>query len=84
MTFYIVIMLIIGGAGTLLGPTVGAAIVIALKYAFKPVEEGLGIYGLVELIYALMLIAVMLWRPEGIAGGVNPLRYLLVKRKERR
>lgn len=83
MTFHIVIMLIIGGAGTLLGPAVGAAIVVVLKYVLKPVEEGLGIYGLVELIYALMLIGMMLWRPEGIAGGINPLKFL-IPRKERR
>ncbi|HID86339.1 MAG TPA: branched-chain amino acid ABC transporter permease, partial [Anaerolineae bacterium] len=84
MTFHIVIMLVIGGAGTLLGPTIGAAVVVALKYILKPVEEGLGVYGLVELIYVSMLIAVMLWRPQGIAGGVNPLRFLFARRGERR
>ena len=84
MTFHIVIMLIIGGAGTLLGPAVGAAIVVALKYALKPVEEGLGVYGLVEIVYALMLIGVMLWRPEGIVGGVNPLKFLFPKKGGRR
>jgi len=84
MTFLIVIMLIIGGAGTLLGPVVGTAIVVALKYVLKPVEEGLGVYGLVEIVYALMLIGVMLWRPEGIVGGVNPLRFLFPKKGGRR
>jgi len=39
---------------------------ITIKYILKPVEEGLGIYGLIELIYAALLIAIMLWRPGGI------------------
>jgi len=73
MTFYVVIMLIIGGAGTLLGPIVGAATITAIKYAFKPIEEGLKIYGLVEVLYAILLIVVMLWWPQGIAGGIKTL-----------
>ncbi len=32
------------------------------------VEEGLKIYGFVELIYATMLILVMMYKPEGIVG----------------
>ena len=61
-------MLIIGGMGTTSGPIVGAASLIALRYALKPVEEGLQIYGLIELIYATLLIVIMLWKPEGIMG----------------
>ncbi|NLY05927.1 branched-chain amino acid ABC transporter permease [Candidatus Sordicultor fermentans] len=68
LTFQIVTMLIIGGMGTTSGPIVGAASLIALRYALKPVEEGLQIYGLIELIYATLLIVIMLWKPEGIMG----------------
>jgi len=82
MTFYVVIMLIIGGSGTLLGPIIGATTITALKYALKPIEEGLKIYGLVEVIYAILLIVVMLWWPQGIAGGITFLKVLLLKRKK--
>ena len=68
MTFQIVIMLIIGGAGTMTGPIVGASLLVGLRYALKPLEEGLRVYGLIELIYASLLIVIMLWRPEGIVG----------------
>ena len=67
-TFQIMTMLIIGGMGTPSGPIVGATSLIALRYALKPVEKGLQIYGLIELIYATLLIAIMLWKPEGIMG----------------
>ncbi len=84
MTFLIVIMLIIGGVGTLLGPVIGAAVVVALKYILKPVEERLGVYGLVEIIYALLLIIVMLWRPGGLMGVLNFLRAFALRGEERR
>ncbi len=69
LTFLIVIMLIVGGAGTITGCIIGASLITIISYALKPIEEGLRLYGLVELIYAGMLIAIMIWRPTGITGG---------------
>jgi branched-chain amino acid transport system permease protein len=68
LTFQIVIMVVLGGQGTIAGPAVGAIVLTIIRYALKPVEEGLKIYGLVELIYATMLILVMMYKPEGIVG----------------
>jgi branched-chain amino acid transport system permease protein len=68
LTFQIVIMVVLGGQGTIAGPIVGAVLVTILRYVLKPLEEALGIYGLVELLYALLLIVTMLRKPEGIMG----------------
>ena len=68
LTFQIVIMVVLGGMGTIQGPIAGAATLIVLRYILKPVEEGLKVYGLVELIYATLLIVVMMYKPEGILG----------------
>lgn len=68
LTFQIVVMLILGGMGTTAGPIVGAVSLLALRYALKPLEEHFKIYGMIELIYAVLLIAVMLWKPEGLVG----------------
>lgn len=68
LTFQIVVMLIIGGMGTMSGPIVGVASLITLRYALKPVEEHFKVYGLIELVYAILLIVIMLWKPEGIMG----------------
>lgn len=68
MTFQIVVMLIVGGMGTMSGPIVGAVLLMVLRYALKPLEEHLKLYGFIELVYALLLIVVMLWKPEGIMG----------------
>jgi len=68
LTFQIVIMVVVGGQGTIFGPALGAVILIVLRYVLKPLEEGLGVYGLVELIYATLLIFIMMRRPEGLLG----------------
>jgi len=71
MTFFIVIMPIIGGSRNLFGPALGASLLITMRYLLKPAEEALGVYGLVELIYAALLVSVMIWRPGGILGREN-------------
>ena len=68
MNFQIVIMLIVGGMGTMSGPLVGTFSLMAFRYALKPVEEHLKVYGFIELVYAALLIIIMLWKPEGIMG----------------
>jgi branched-chain amino acid transport system permease protein len=68
LTFQIVVMLIVGGMGTMSGPIAGAVLLLTLRYVLKPLEEHLKLYGFIELVYALLLILVMLWKPEGIMG----------------
>lgn len=71
MTFFIVIMPIIGGSRNLYGPALGATLLVIIRYILKPVEETLGIYGLVEVIYATLLVMIMILRPEGILKEKN-------------
>jgi branched-chain amino acid transport system permease protein len=74
LTFQIVIMVVLGGQGTIAGPVAGAVIITVLRYVLKPLEEALQIYGLVELFYASLLIATMLRKPEGIMGTRRAVR----------
>jgi branched-chain amino acid transport system permease protein len=71
MTFFMVIMPIIGGSRNLFGPALGASLLVIMRYILKPVEEYFGIYGLVELIYAALLVVVMILKPEGILREKN-------------
>lgn len=64
-------MVIIGGTGTLLGPLVGAAIVMALPAAltylpFIPPSE-LGT--IQQIIYGGAMVLLMMFRPGGLVGG---------------
>ena len=61
-TFIILTMLIVGGMGTLIGPVIGAIFLVILPEVSRfPVEYR-------DLVYGLILIGVILLRPEGIAG----------------
>jgi len=68
LTFDIVTMLIVGGMASISGSVIGAASLTILKQALKPVEEGLRIYGIVQLVIAVILIITMIKRPDGLLG----------------
>ncbi len=60
--FNILSMVIIGGQGTLAGPIVGAVIVNFLTEFLRPISQ----YRLV--VYAILIIAMMWLRPQGLVG----------------
>jgi branched-chain amino acid transport system permease protein len=61
-TFVILTMLIVGGMGTLVGPIIGAVFLVI----FPEAARFLAAYR--EIVYGAILILVILFRPEGIAG----------------
>jgi branched-chain amino acid transport system permease protein len=61
-TFLILTMLIVGGMGSLVGPVIGAVALVILPEVFRGLAEYRGV------AYGLILIAVILFRPEGVAG----------------
>jgi branched-chain amino acid transport system permease protein len=61
-TFVILTMLIVGGMGSLLGPALGAVLLVILPEVFRFLAEYRGV------VYGVILIGVILLRPEGIAG----------------
>lgn len=65
--FNILSMVIIGGQGTLLGPMVGSVIVNFLTEFLRPISQ----YRLV--VYALLIIAMMWLRPQGLVGASNSI-----------
>jgi branched-chain amino acid transport system permease protein len=72
----IVFAVVLGGMYSLLGPTVGTALTIALQEYLR-VSFGLKLIGMAETIYGLLLILFIIFLPAGIYGSV---RDLLVRR----
>lgn len=74
LTFTTVAMLILGGMRSLVGAFVGVAVVTVVTEVMQRIQDGgLGpLHGLPagapQLVLALLLIAVLIVRPEGIAG----------------
>jgi len=62
-------MLFIGGAGNLHGPVLGAGILLFLPEGLRLVGiEGVKAGEIQQMIYGLLLIILMIFRPQGLAG----------------
>jgi branched-chain amino acid transport system permease protein len=61
----LLIMTVIGGMGTLIGPLVGAAIVVYLRETLNMLKD----YNM--LIYGLLLMVLMVFVPRGLIGTVT-------------
>jgi branched-chain amino acid transport system permease protein len=68
-----VLVAIIGGMGTALGPIIGAVLVEALHNGLRG-SLGSGHDGLYLVIYGALLIVVVLFLPRGLVGGFGWLR----------
>jgi branched-chain amino acid transport system permease protein len=76
MAFSIVVMVVIGGSGSITGSVLGATVVTLLTEVFRPMEEQLGLYGMSEVLMSLILLLILILRPKGIFGIDEP-RFLL-------
>jgi branched-chain amino acid transport system permease protein len=64
----VVVMLVLGGLGSLTGAVIGAIAMTILPEALRPVEARLETPGIRMVVYSLTLILLMLFRPQGIFG----------------
>lgn len=65
-----VIMVVLGGMGSMTGSIIAAVFVTALPEALRPLQEWTGV-DLRMVIYSLSLILVMILRPKGIMGELE-------------
>ncbi len=61
----IMVMVILGGVGTLLGPVVGAAALVGMEYVLGGITENW------QVFLGPILLAVVLWAPGGIMGLIG-------------
>ena len=62
-SFEVIIMIVIGGLGSIEGSILGAVLITAILEVFP----GFGPYRLV--IFSITLILIMIYRPQGIMGA---------------
>ena len=68
LAFTLVAITVVGGQGSVSGAVVAAVAVAAADELLRPVEEGLGLYGVTQALIAGALILVLLRRPKGLFG----------------
>ena len=74
----IIIIPMVGGMGTVLGPILGAGILIPLAEYTRTVFGGGG-RGVHLLLYGLIIVLIALYEPKGLIGIVRKMRKGLKK-----
>jgi branched-chain amino acid transport system permease protein len=91
-TFTVIIMVVLGGMGSVSGAVLGATIITLIPEYLRDVEDGFAIgplsvgdaFGLSQIIMAVGFILVMIFRPKGIFGDRElTLRFLERRRSTR-
>ncbi len=72
LAFNLVVMVVVGGSGSITGAIVAALGIGLLSEMVRPLEEGLELYGLSQVLVAVGLILVLRWRPGGLLGSREP------------
>lgn len=76
-TFSLLAMLVIGGMGSVTGAVAGAAIVSLVNNLLRDLERGFSLGplqigelpGLIQLVVALTILLLLIWRPTGLFGN---------------
>jgi branched-chain amino acid transport system permease protein len=74
ITFNLIVMLVVGGMGSISGSVVGAVVLTILPELLRRVETTLAIggnplYGLSQIVIALLAAGTMIYRRQGLLGG---------------
>jgi branched-chain amino acid transport system permease protein len=72
MAFNLVVMVVVGGSGSITGATVAAVMLTVVVEVLRPLEESLEAYGISEVIVAIGLLLILLYRPRGLFGNQEP------------
>jgi branched-chain amino acid transport system permease protein len=67
-TFNYIIILIIGGLGSISGSVLGATLVTLLTELLRNFEQSIRLYGLSQIILAAALVLIIIFYPKGLIG----------------
>ncbi|OGV61352.1 MAG: branched-chain amino acid ABC transporter permease [Lentisphaerae bacterium RIFOXYC12_FULL_60_16] len=68
-SIFIITIVIVGGAGNLYGPIVGAVVLVLLPEILRLMGiPSAAAANIRQILYGLALVACMLWRPQGLIG----------------
>lgn len=71
-------MMMLGGSGTLFGPFLGAVLITLIMEILRGIP-GVGSY--MQLAYGLILLAIMMFMPQGVSGLISELKFKRMKKK---
>jgi branched-chain amino acid transport system permease protein len=84
LTFRVVTMLVVGGMGSVSGSVLGAVLVVGLAEALRRIEDTTQLFGMSQVVLALIFIFIIIFRREGLLGQREIDLGRLFARKETR
>lgn len=72
LAFQLVVIVVIGGTGSIVGAALVAALLTISGEALRPFEEAVGLYGANQMLVAIAVLLVLIYRPRGIFGTGEP------------
>ena len=72
LAFQLVVMVVIGGAGSITGAALAAAALTVAAELLRPVEEAANLFGASQIIVAVGVVLVLIYRPTGLFGAAEP------------
>ncbi len=80
LTFRVVTMLVIGGMGSVSGAVIGTVLVVFLGDQLRRIADATLLYGLNQIVLALIFLFIIIFRREGLLGQREiPLDRLFMK-----
>ncbi|BBO87203.1 branched-chain amino acid ABC transporter permease [Desulfosarcina ovata] len=78
LSFEIAFIAIIGGRGTLLGPVIGAMILVPIGEISRIYLSGSRFLGIHLMMYGAIIVVAMLYKPQGMMGSFEKWYWMLV------
>ncbi|MEO8396161.1 MAG: hypothetical protein ABI700_24415, partial [Chloroflexota bacterium] len=68
ITFRVITMLVIGGMGSVTGSVIGPILITAITEIMRRVEDLTLLYGVSQIVLAVLFIVIIVFRPGGLMG----------------
>jgi branched-chain amino acid transport system permease protein len=68
ITFRVITMMVVGGMGSVTGSVVGPIAVTAINEVLRRVEDATLLYGISQIVLAVLFILIIIYRPGGLLG----------------
>ena len=72
MSFQLVVMVVLGGTGSITGAAIIAILLTITTELLRPVEEAANLFGASQIIVAGAVLLVLIFRPAGLFGTAEP------------
>lgn len=72
MSFQLVVMVVLGGTGSITGAVIVAVLLTFMTELLRPLEEAANLLGASQIIVAVVVLLVLIFRPTGLFGTAEP------------